>query len=57
MNNLCILQYWKERLAAAVAGHVIPHFDPIAVSPWLAMWLLQKAIRRAVDPRPFRTLT
>ncbi|TKT71418.1 hypothetical protein YH63_008330 [Afipia massiliensis] len=47
MNGRTILQDAKDRLADEVLGTAIAVPEPLAVSPWVAMSLLQKAIRRS----------
>ena len=36
----------REQLAEGVAAHMAPPTQALAISPWVAMSLLQKAIRR-----------
>jgi hypothetical protein len=46
MNGPTILTDIRQRLADEVVAHREPKQSPIKISPWLAMSLLQKAIRR-----------
>jgi len=46
MNGAIILNHARELLAQEVFGYREPKPTPLRVSPWLAMSLLQKAIRR-----------
>ncbi len=48
MNGPDILSISREELASAIAARKddIPQYSPLKISPWLAMSLLQKAIRR-----------
>src|SRR5258708_6940519 len=46
MNKAISLNLARQRLADAVANSQPPIPAPLAVSPWVAMSLLQKAIRR-----------
>lgn len=41
-----ILASFREDLAQEIRTYSVPAFQPLAVSPWLAMSLMQKAIRR-----------
>ena len=47
MNGPIILSQLRERLADILLGYREPMAAPMAISPWLAMSLLQKSIRRA----------
>lgn len=47
MNGPAILQQAKERLAEGVASENGEDVQSLAVSPWVAMALLQKAVRRS----------
>jgi hypothetical protein len=47
VNNLDILAQHREQLIVSVcARSEQPEFQPLNISPWLAMSLLQKAVRR-----------
>lgn len=48
MNGPQILELHRKQLAEEVAqrGADLPRFDPLNISPWMAMSLMQKAIRR-----------
>jgi len=46
MNDLDILTIARQKLSDANSNLQIPTCDPLNVSPWIAMSLLQKAIRR-----------
>jgi len=48
MNGTHILDHYRSQLADQVLkrGTDIPNFNPLEISPWLAMSLMQKAIRR-----------
>src|SRR5215212_5437069 len=46
MNGPDILALTRDQLLEAVAQHSPPIPDPLPISPWVAMSLLQKAIRR-----------
>lgn len=46
MNGPDILASLREELARVVQSHKPPIAEPLDISPWLAMSLLQKAIRR-----------
>lgn len=47
MNGPTILNDDRERLAREVFAYREPQLSPLSVSPWLAMSLLQKSIRRS----------
>jgi len=46
MNGPVILSNAREQLADEIFAYREPTFSPLKISPWLAMSLLQKAIRR-----------
>jgi hypothetical protein len=46
MNGPVILNNAREQLADKIVGYREPKPSPLKISPWLAMSLLQKAIRR-----------
>jgi hypothetical protein len=46
MNGSIILAHAREQLAEEIFGYREPKPAPLKISPWLAMSLLQKAIRR-----------
>jgi hypothetical protein len=47
VNNLEIVSHFRHQLAQHIAEREsVPPIDPISASPWVAMSLLQKAIRR-----------
>jgi hypothetical protein len=46
MNGPIILNNAREQLADEIFAYREPKFSPLKISPWLAMSLLQKAIRR-----------
>ena len=46
MNGPVILNNARESLADEIFGYREPKPAPLKISPWLAMSLLQKAIRR-----------
>src|SRR5260370_32055155 len=46
MNGPVILNNAREQLAGEIFGYREPKPAPLKISPWLAMSLLQKAIRR-----------
>lgn len=46
MNGPIILNNAREQLADEIFAHREPNPSPLKISPWLAMSLLQKAIRR-----------
>lgn len=50
MNGTDILASLREELALALQSHIPPQPEPLPISPWLGMSLLQKAIRRG-NPR------
>jgi hypothetical protein len=50
VSDLDILARHREQLIVSVCAHSEqPEFQPLDVSPWLAMSLLQEAIRRGHD--------
>jgi replication-associated recombination protein RarA len=49
MNGLDILSAARQQLSGAISNFQIPTYDPLKVSAWLAMALLQKAIRRGQE--------
>ena len=49
MNGPVILNNARESLADEIFGYREPKPAPLKISPWLAMSLLQKAIRRGED--------
>ncbi len=46
MKKADILSIARQQLSDAICQHQPPICDPLKVSPWIAMSLLQKAIRR-----------
>ena len=46
MNGLIILNNTREQLAGEIVAYREPNAAPLKISPWVAMSLLQKAIRR-----------
>jgi hypothetical protein len=46
MNKTNILGIARQQLSEAISNFQTPSCDPLNVSPWIAMSLLQKAIRR-----------
>lgn len=47
MNSTDVLHFHRDRLAQLLAQHIdVPDLQPLSISPWLAMSLLQKAVRR-----------
>ena len=46
MNGPIILNNAREQLADDISAYREPKPAPLKISPWLAMSLLQKAIRR-----------
>ena len=48
MNRTHILEQYRSQLAGEVLerGYDLPRFNPLNINPWLAMSLMQKAIRR-----------
>jgi hypothetical protein len=46
MNGPDILSSARHHLASAITAHAAPAAAPLTISPWIAMSLLQKAIRR-----------
>lgn len=46
MNGHEILAIGAQRLSAALSAYSLPPFEPTAISPWVGMALLQKAVRR-----------
>ena len=46
MNAPDVLSSARHQLANTITGHAAPATAPLTVSPWIAMSLLQKAIRR-----------
>ena len=51
MNAVLILQHYQQQLAQEIEPwRAIPSaFDPLHLSPWIAMSLMQKAIRRGEE--------
>jgi hypothetical protein len=48
MNGSDILDYYRQELGKALCegGGATSELNPLTISPWLAMSLMQKAIRR-----------
>ncbi|MFP6870850.1 MAG: hypothetical protein VCE91_16225 [Nitrospinota bacterium] len=48
MNGFSILEYYRTNLADALRerGDEVPEFALLRISPWVAMSLMQKGIRR-----------
>ena len=48
MDKIHIIEHFRDQLAREVIGQgdSLPRFNPMNMSPWLAMSLMQKAIRR-----------
>ena len=57
MNAVPILDSYRNQLAEHVLarGSDLPRFDPLNISPWLGMSLMQKAIRRGREGYAFRS--
>src|SRR6266581_1855767 len=49
MNKPNILGIARQQLCEAISNFQTPRCDPLKVSPWIAMSLLQKAIRRGEE--------
>jgi hypothetical protein len=49
MNKADILSIVREQLSDAICQDQYPICHPLKVSPWIAMSLLQKAIRRGQE--------
>ncbi len=56
MNGGHILQHYRDQLAEEVLarGSNLPSFNPLNINPWLAMSLMQKAIRRGREELALR---
>ena len=56
MNKSHILDDFRSQLAERVRsrGSDVPHVEPLNISPWLAMSLMQKAIRRGREDLALR---
>jgi hypothetical protein len=54
MERIPIIQHAQEELAELVRSGPIPPPSPIACSPWIAMSLMQKAIRRGREELALR---
>ena len=49
MNKPDILSIVRQQLSDAISNFQTPTCDPLTVSPWVAMSLMQKAIRRGEE--------
>lgn len=51
MNGSEIITMFRDQLSESISNNIerVPKTEPIAVSPWVAMALLQKAIRRGEE--------
>jgi replication-associated recombination protein RarA len=49
MNEPNILAIARQQLSNAISNFQTPTCDPLAASPWIAMSLMQKAIRRGEE--------
>jgi hypothetical protein len=50
MNNHEILSHFRNQLAQRIIERdCVPDFQPLAISPWLGMSLLQKSVRRGQE--------
>ncbi len=56
MDKAHIIDHFRIQLARAVLGQgdSLPRFNPMNISPWLAMSLMQKAIRRGREEMALR---
>jgi hypothetical protein len=54
MNKPDILSIARQQLCDAISNFQTPTCDPLNVSPWIAMSLLQKAIRRGHEQLALR---
>jgi hypothetical protein len=54
MNKPNILGIARQRLSEAISNFQTPSCDPLNVSPWIVMSLMQKAIRRGNKNLAFR---
>lgn len=54
MNGAHILKLYRDQLTNEVLERVgdLPRFDPLNISPWLAMSLMQKTVRRGREEQP-----
>jgi hypothetical protein len=57
MNGPDILTIARQQLSDAISNFQMPTCDPMAASPWIAMSLLQKAIRRGHEHLALRAAT
>lgn len=57
MNGAHILEQYRDQLAQEILERAgdLPRFDPLNINPWLAMSLMQKAIRRGRKDLALRT--
>jgi hypothetical protein len=49
MNETDLLGIARQKLTDAISQYQTPIHPPLKVSPWIAMSLLQKAIRRGEE--------
>lgn len=54
MNKSDPLEIARQQLSGAISNFQTPTCDPLKVSPWIAMSLLQKAIRRGHEQLALR---
>jgi replication-associated recombination protein RarA len=54
MNETDLLDLARQKLTDAISQYQPPIHTPLKVSPWIAMSLLQKAIRRGHEPLALR---
>jgi hypothetical protein len=54
MNKAEVLSIIRQQLSDANSNFQTPTCDPLKVSPWIAMSLLQKAIRRGFEELALR---
>ena len=57
MNGPHILDHYRTQLADQISerGNELPDFNPLNISPWLAMSLMQKSIRRGREDLALRS--
>jgi hypothetical protein len=54
MSNPNILDVARQKLCDAISSYQVPLCDSLPISPWIAMSLMQKAIRRGDEPLTLR---
>ena len=54
MSNPNILDVARQKLCDAISSFQVPPCDPLTISPWIAMSLMQKAVRRGDEPLALR---